>query len=590
MPETKVIKDGCIILNIPISDRSHYLLGRNADICDLVLDHQSISRQHAVLQFKEGNELFIFDLGSAQGTKVNKKSMPPNEYHKLLVGDVISFGASSRLYVLNGPAELMPAEYDSKNTRLVRKQMAEMSSEIAKKKEQESSLGVSWGFGEDAENSSGDEDDDKEDKTNLPDYIKNDPNYDRKFGKKYTSDLKDAGDVNEKDKELVEKIKTRERKIQNMQEENKKIFMKESSQDGGLTEGQEIAVSRNDNRIQVLIEEIEALQHELGLKTQQRNSTAISNSKGKSKTRDDNGDDLLDTTGETVDASTNWRLRKKLNASNRSVNKTDLDSSGTWTYESLCESKLIESKILSDFQLKIAETNSKIIHESDFNIQEVAIDDVIKQTESLEAKSDLKKLLILETEQLKKLGSIEKLLKIATPAITSLVNLKVDIKESPSAPISIVDNLNDEKISESKSRNEGVKTNTLISENIIFLVPDTNCEPDDNAMKKKNPNEAMATTSGNTEETSDVLDNDEKRLNKKRRIIGPSMSDNVALTKSNSNNATNKVTVKSRNNIRDREDSLTFEDGVLQGGDVAWVPPVGQTGSGFTSLNDKFGY
>ena len=595
-------------MNIPISERSHYLLGRNADVCDIVLDHQSISRKHAVLQFKEGNELFVLDFGSAQGTKVNKKIIPSNEYHKLSVGDVIAFGASSRLYIVNGPAELIPAEYDSKNTRLVRKQMTERSAEIAKKKEQEASAGVSWGFGEDAENSSGDEneEDEKEDKTNLPDYIKNDPNYDRKFGKKYTSDVKDGGEINEKDKELVEKIRTRERKIQNMQEENKKIYMKENSQDGGLTEGQEIAVSRNDNRIQVLIEEIETLQHELGFKTQQRNAIAIKSSKGKSRTHDDYGDDLLDTTGETVDISTNWRLRKKRNAMNSSANKTDHLSGETWTFESLSESKRIESRVLYDIQNKISEINSKIIHDSNNGVTVGAIDDIIKQTESIEAKVDLKKMLIVEAEQNKKLASIEKLLKVATPAINSLINYKSEINESQGSLVPIHNLVADRyesskskffEASETQSVDDKIKTSGAHSKNTILLVPPNNFEGEielDEQHPQKTTNDVIHLTSetqNRYSDVSEVCNLEEKSINKKRRIIGPSIGDVMASSSSTGSYTTKKVATSiARDKIIISEDSLRFAKGVLEGGDVAWVPPAGQTGSGFTSLNDKFGY
>lgn len=37
------------------------------------------------------------------------------EFHRLNVGDVIKFGESTRLYVLEGPEELRPAEYESDN-------------------------------------------------------------------------------------------------------------------------------------------------------------------------------------------------------------------------------------------------------------------------------------------------------------------------------------------------------------------------------------------------------------------------------------------------------------------------------------------
>lgn len=37
------------------------------------------------------------------------------EFHRLHVGDVLKFGESTRLYALEGPEELRPAEYESDN-------------------------------------------------------------------------------------------------------------------------------------------------------------------------------------------------------------------------------------------------------------------------------------------------------------------------------------------------------------------------------------------------------------------------------------------------------------------------------------------
>ena len=51
-------------------------------------------------------------------------------------------------------------------------------------------------------------------------------------------------EVHEKDRAIYEKIRVKERKIQNMQEENKRIYMKESNQESGLTAGQLACVSR----------------------------------------------------------------------------------------------------------------------------------------------------------------------------------------------------------------------------------------------------------------------------------------------------------------------------------------------------------
>jgi hypothetical protein len=42
------------------------------------------------------------------------------EYQKLNIGDVLKFGESTRLYIVAGPAEELPEEYDSENLRRLR--------------------------------------------------------------------------------------------------------------------------------------------------------------------------------------------------------------------------------------------------------------------------------------------------------------------------------------------------------------------------------------------------------------------------------------------------------------------------------------
>ena len=106
----EVMKNGTIIDTIDISQRSHYILGRDSTTCDIVLEHDSVSRQHAVLQFGEQGELYIVDLCSSHGTKLNKKSLPPKKLTEFRVGALAQFGASSRSYILQGPEELKPRE------------------------------------------------------------------------------------------------------------------------------------------------------------------------------------------------------------------------------------------------------------------------------------------------------------------------------------------------------------------------------------------------------------------------------------------------------------------------------------------------
>jgi pSer/pThr/pTyr-binding forkhead associated (FHA) protein len=59
---------------------------------DICIPEQHVSRQHAVINFREG--IFIIsDLGSANGTFVNDRQLAPNETFPLASGDII------RLYV-----------------------------------------------------------------------------------------------------------------------------------------------------------------------------------------------------------------------------------------------------------------------------------------------------------------------------------------------------------------------------------------------------------------------------------------------------------------------------------------------------------
>jgi hypothetical protein len=49
------LKEGVIINNIELVGKTHYILGRQPDIVDLQLDHPSISRKHAALQYRKFN-------------------------------------------------------------------------------------------------------------------------------------------------------------------------------------------------------------------------------------------------------------------------------------------------------------------------------------------------------------------------------------------------------------------------------------------------------------------------------------------------------------------------------------------------------
>ena len=73
----EVLKDGSIIETIDCRGRDHLLFGRTPNN-DVVLEHPSSSRLHAVLQFTDSSEdVFIHDCSSTHGTFVNKRRLKP---------------------------------------------------------------------------------------------------------------------------------------------------------------------------------------------------------------------------------------------------------------------------------------------------------------------------------------------------------------------------------------------------------------------------------------------------------------------------------------------------------------------------------
>lgn len=95
-----------------LGPQSAYLLGRDRTVIDIPLDHESCSKQHAVLQFRQTittNEYgdkkkrihpFLIDLESSNGSYVNDNEIPTSRYYQLRTGDTLTFGASTREYVL----------------------------------------------------------------------------------------------------------------------------------------------------------------------------------------------------------------------------------------------------------------------------------------------------------------------------------------------------------------------------------------------------------------------------------------------------------------------------------------------------------
>ncbi|XP_023648853.2 kanadaptin isoform X2 [Paramormyrops kingsleyae] len=134
----EILKNGTILDTVPLAERSFFVFGR-LPVCDVSLEHPSISRYHAVVQYRgrpgepgvvgEEAGFYAFDLGSTHGTFINKNKIPPKTYIRLRVGHVLKFGGSSRLFILQGPDSDEEAESELTVTELrerARKQRAEL--------------------------------------------------------------------------------------------------------------------------------------------------------------------------------------------------------------------------------------------------------------------------------------------------------------------------------------------------------------------------------------------------------------------------------------------------------------------------------
>ena len=114
-----VIKNGVEIGTVDVSSRSYCVCGRLPS-CDIHLEHPSISRYHAVLQYRPESDttpqnessavfsntpreagFYLYDLSSTHGTYLTKNKLQPRCYYRIRVGQSVKFGGSSRLFVLD---------------------------------------------------------------------------------------------------------------------------------------------------------------------------------------------------------------------------------------------------------------------------------------------------------------------------------------------------------------------------------------------------------------------------------------------------------------------------------------------------------
>ncbi len=88
--------DGVVLREVPLA-KERMTIGRRSHN-DIVIDNLAVSGEHAVV-FKSGDDLYLEDLGSTNGTTVNGQ---PIKKHLMLSGDVVEVGKYRLKYIGEG--------------------------------------------------------------------------------------------------------------------------------------------------------------------------------------------------------------------------------------------------------------------------------------------------------------------------------------------------------------------------------------------------------------------------------------------------------------------------------------------------------
>jgi pSer/pThr/pTyr-binding forkhead associated (FHA) protein len=95
-----------------VLDRDVSVIGRKSGVCDVIIDRESVSKLHCLIVKTDGL-LFVRDLGSTNGTKVNGQKVIRGA---LLPGDELSFAGVKHTVVL-GPSRKPDSSTEMKGDR-----------------------------------------------------------------------------------------------------------------------------------------------------------------------------------------------------------------------------------------------------------------------------------------------------------------------------------------------------------------------------------------------------------------------------------------------------------------------------------------
>jgi smad nuclear-interacting protein 1 len=117
-----VFKGEDVVQTVMLYTRSCWLIGREAAVADILVEHPSTSGQHAVIQFRHKKKKktvqaefadetrlvdvvrpYLMDLESANGTELNGQRIEQARYVEIRDKDIVKIGGSEREYVFMLP-------------------------------------------------------------------------------------------------------------------------------------------------------------------------------------------------------------------------------------------------------------------------------------------------------------------------------------------------------------------------------------------------------------------------------------------------------------------------------------------------------
>lgn len=97
--------------------KEKFTIGRSAR-CDVVIPNEGLSREHCLVEIESG-EIFITDLGSANGVLIDEERITPNQKTSYNLSFTLSLGSIEvPKFVIKAPVDLLEVDYGESSSGL----------------------------------------------------------------------------------------------------------------------------------------------------------------------------------------------------------------------------------------------------------------------------------------------------------------------------------------------------------------------------------------------------------------------------------------------------------------------------------------